>query len=724
MIFNLFDIQLPIADPVLKFLIILLIILVIPILSDKVKIPHLLGMIIAGIIIGPFGLNLLARDSSIILSGTAGLLYIMFLAGLEIDMSDFKKNVGKSTLLGLYGFFIPMIAGTLTGIYILNFSVLTSVLLASMFASHTLITYPIVSKLGIAKNRAVNISVGSTLITNILALLILAIVVGMSTGNIDNGFWIKLSLSFIAFTLIILFIFPIISRWFFKRYSDNISQYIFVLVIVFLGAVLSKVAGIEAIIGAFMAGLALNRLIPRTSPLMNRINFVGNAIFIPFFLIGVGMLIDYRAFSSFETILVAITMSLVATGGKYAAAWLTQKNFKFTVNERKLIFGLTNSQAAATLAAVLIGYNIILGYNDMGEPIRLLSDSILNGTIIMILVTCTIASFATQKSAQNIAFSEQSNSESIGKTERILIPVSNPATIDELVNLSTIIKSQSNKHGLYALNIINSEKSDTESGKNAKKLLEKAIVAAAATDIAMKTLLRYDSNPVNGITNVIKEKKITDLIIGLHIRKGMSDSFLGKLTDSILANCNNTTFVYHPYQPISTIKRHVVIVPKNAEYESGFSFWLAKIWNIALNTGAKIVFYASEQTIRLIKDIHFKHPIEIEFNVFDDWDDFLALAKNIRKDDNITIVLSRENLPSFQTSMNKIPTYLNKYYQEQNFLLIYPSQTTSIEIDDIDLTNPSLLETIEKIDIIGKTVANAFRKKNTKTQNIHLELHK
>lgn len=711
MVLNILQIQLPLADPVLKFFVILLIILAIPILCDKIKIPHLLGMIIAGVIIGPNGFNLLARDSGIILSGTVGLLYIMFLAGLEIDMNDFKKNVGKSTVLGLYGFFIPMTLGVLTGIYILHFSVITSFLLASMFASHTLITYPIVSKLGITKNKAVNISIGSTLITNILALLVLAVIVGMTTGEMNYYFWIKLTGSFIAFTLIVIFIFPIISRWFLKRFRDNVSQYIFVLVIVFLGAVLSQLAGIEGIIGAFMAGLALNRLIPRTSALMNRIDFVGNAIFIPFFLIGVGMLIDYRAFSSLDTIIVAVTMSVVATVSKFIAAWLTQKNFKFSKDERKLIFGLTNGQAAATLAAVLVGYNIILGYAENGDPIRLLNDSVLNGTIIMILVTCTIASFATQESGQNIALLEQSDEEPAINSEKILIPVNNPDTIEELVSLSTIIKSKNSTEGLYGFNIINSDNTSPDAEKKGRKLLERAKIAASATDVEMKTFLRYDLNLVNGITNIIKEHAISDLVLGLHVKRDVTDTFLGNLTDGILSKSNVTTYIYHPFQPVSTIKSHIVIVPENAEYESGFSNWLAKIWNIAQNTGAKIVFYSNGNTLKLIKEICIKHPIEADFNTFNDWDDFLILSRDIKNDDNIIIVLSRKNFVSYQSAMDKIPSYLNKYFQNHNFILIYPVQSISMKNEKIDLTNPSLLETIEKIDTIGKTIAGIFRKK-------------
>ena len=279
----------------------------------------------AGALVGTHGLNLIERDSSIILSGTAGLLYIMFLAGLEIDLADFKKNSSKSLVFGAYTFIIPMVLGTLTGLYVLNFSVNTSVLLASMFASHTLIAYPIISKLGVAKNRAVNIAIGGTLITDILALLVLAIIVGLTNGVVNTQFWVKLTLSFIVFGLVVMFVFPMIGRWFFKRYDDGVSQYVFVLVMVFLGAELAEMAGIEAIIGAFLCGLSLNKLIPHTSPLMSRIEFVGNAIFIPFFLIGVGMLIDYTVFfKDFETLKVAGIMIFVATLAKFLAAWLTK----------------------------------------------------------------------------------------------------------------------------------------------------------------------------------------------------------------------------------------------------------------------------------------------------------------------------------------------------------------------------------------------------------------
>jgi Kef-type K+ transport system membrane component KefB len=718
-----FEFSLPLKNPVLIFSLILFIILFAPLILNKFKIPHLIGLIIAGAIIGPNGLNLMLRDSSIILFGTVGLLYIMFLAGLEIDLADFKKNRNKSMVFGLYTFVIPMVLGTLAGLYILNFSIMTSVLLASMFASHTLIAYPIISKFGVTKNRAVNITVGGTLITDTLALLVLAAIAGMATGEVDGAFWLRLSISVLIFGLSVMLLFPIIGRWFFKHFDDNISQYIFVLAMVFLGSFLAEAAGIESIIGAFLAGLALNRLIPHTSPLMNRIEFVGNALFIPFFLIGVGMLIDYQVFfKGFETLKVAAVMAIVATTSKFLAAWLTQKTFNFSVDERRLIFGLSNAQAAATLAAVLVGYNIILNQADINaakelgeviEPIRLLNESILNGTILMILVTCTIASFVAQKGAQNIALSEVSDTADSNEdiTEKILVPVNNPETTVELINLALTIKSKNNKSGLYALTVIDNQQSNGKEEKEARKILEKAVTTAAAADTELQDLLRYDLNTVNGISNVIKEQQITDLILGLHEKKGISDNFLGNLTEGILTKANATTLIYKPSQPLSTIKRHLVIVPDRAEKELGFAYWLVKVWNIARNAGAKLVFYSSPQTLNCIQEINKKHPIECEFVEFEDWNDFLILSRDVKLNDNLIIIMSRKDRPSYHVNMNKVPTYLNKYFKSTNFILIYPMQSGVHGNSNLDLRNPAFLDSADRLDEIGKTIATLFKRK-------------
>lgn len=670
------DFTLPLADPVLKFLLILLIILAAPLLLNKLRIPHLLGLIIAGAIIGPHGFNLVLRDSSIILSGTAGLLYIMFLAGLEIDMADFKRNSTKSLVFGMYTFLIPMILGTVVGIWVLRFNVLTSVLLASMFASHTLIAYPIISKLGISKNKAVSITVGGTMITDTLALLVLTVIVGMATGQVNDMFWIRLGVSILIFALIVLFGFPFIGRWFFKHVHDNISQYIFVLVMVFLGSFLAQVAGMEAIIGAFLSGLALNRLIPQSSPLMNRVEFVGNAIFIPFFLLGVGMLIDYRTFfTSFETIKVGLIMIIVATAAKYIAAWMTQKTFHLSTDQRSVIFGLSNAQAAATLAAVMVGYNVITGTDANGEPIRLLNESVLNGTILMILVTCTIASFAAQKGAHNIAAQDISDKEENKKeSEHILIPVSNEETVEELVNLSLAIKSPQNKNGLFALKVIDNHHSDEKALKQSRRVLQTAVNTAAATDTRMKDLLRYDLSVSNAIASVVKEREITDLVVGLHKEKDIPAAFLGHIVESVLAESSVSTFIYKPAQPISTVRRHLIIIPELAEKEIGFNQIIFRLRNVTQNTGAATVFYGSEATLNALKKLLAKKSGEASYIEFNDWDDFLIVFRDIKPDDTMWIILSRKEGLSYAPAMARIPKYLNKYFQANSFVLAYPVQ--------------------------------------------------
>ncbi len=711
--FSHLHLSLPLSNPVLIFALILFIILFAPILLNKLRIPHLIGLIIAGAVIGPHGLNLMLRDSSIILFGTVGLLYIMFLAGLEIDRTEFKKNSGKSLLFGLFTFSIPMVLGYFTSIYVLNFSVMTSILLASMFASHTLIAYPMVSRMGVAKNRAVTITVGGTVITDTLALLVLAAIAGMATGEISDQFWLKLGISVLIFACIVIFLFPVMARWFFKHFDDNITQYVFVLGMLYLAAFLAEAAGIEPIIGAFLAGLALNSLIPHTSPLMNRIEFVGNALFIPFFLIGVGMLIDYNAFfKDWETLMVAGVMTVVALVSKFVAAWLTQKSFRFSADERRLIFVLSSSHAAATLAIVLVGYNIITGHNEWGDPIRLFDESVLNGTIIVILITCTVASFAAQHGAKNMTVSLANDEADDDNEERILMPVHNVERAVELVDLCVTVKSKKNKHGLYALHVIPNDGRGNGAEKEAKKILDKAAVTAAATDNRLIELMRYDSNIVNAITGVVREQRISDLVLGLHSSKGITDSFLGNLTEGILTNCNTTTLIYKATQPLPTVKRHLVIIPDRAEREMGFAFWLVKVWNIGRNTGAKLVFYASKNTLAYLQNINAKHPVNADFIEFDNWVDFLILARDVKSDDNLLVVLSRRAHPSYNPSMAKVPGLLNKYFSGNSFILVYPMQSGVLERDTTNFRNPSMLPTQGSVmEDLEQTIGRLFKKK-------------
>ena len=699
--------DLPFEDPVLKFLVVLIIILSAPLLLNKIKVPHLLGLIIAGAVVGPNGFNVLTRDSSIVVTGTTGLLYIMFLAGLEIDLAEFKKNKWKSLGFGGYTFVIPFVFGIAAAHFIMEYNWLTSFLFASLFSSHTLISYPLVSKLGVVKNRAVNVTVGGTVITDIMALLVLAIVVGMTTGEVNAAFWTKLSVGIVLFAVAVLVGFPLIARWFFKKVSDKISQYIFVLVMIYFAALLAELAGIEAIIGAFLAGLALNKLIPHTSSLMNRVEFVGNAIFIPFFLISVGMLIDFTVFfKDFETIKVAGLMMIISIGGKYLASIATQKTFSYTKPEGGIIFGLSSASAAATLATVTVGYNIIIGETDLGEPIRLLDESVLNGSILLILVSCTISSFVTQKNAEELVKQDNENTlaESNPETENFLMAINEKSTVDPLTSLALLLRSKSARENLFAVNIINEEKNDS-SKKNAETILGLAVRNGAATDIKITPLTRYDTDVMSGISNVIKEYDITDLLIAISSEKGFSPTFVYNLYSGYLNNNTANILVYQAIQPASTIQRYFVILPKNAEKEPTFFHSLLKVWNIARNSGSKIEFYGTDETISVIENIRKKYNIEARFIIFNNWSEIKKVFEKMKDNDALIMFMAQRTMVSYLPQMQRLPDSLNENFRDRNFLLIYPAHQKEWDYrkDTRDIGNAN--DFVE----IGKIVGRLFK---------------
>lgn len=672
------NITLPLEDPILKSLLVLGIILLAPLLLNKLKIPHLLGLIIAGAVIGPNGLNLILRDSSMELFGMAGILYIMFLSGLELDMKDFKKNSYRSAVFGLYTFCIPLLFGILAGYYLLGFSIYSSILLAGLFASQTLIAYPIVSKLGIARDKAVTIAVGGTVITDTLALLLLTVVVGIATGVVDDTFWYRLSGSVIACIAVIVLLFPIVARLFFKWCSDSVSQYIFVLVMVFVGAWLSHLAGLEPIIGAFLAGLALNRLIPKTSALMNRVVFVGNALLIPFFLIGVGMLIDYRAFfRDWESIKVAAVMIVLVTVAKFIAAYLTQKSFRLSKDQRTLIFGLSSAHVAATLAAVMVGYNVITGYAETGEPVRLLNESVLNGTILMILFTCIVSTFATQVGAHNIAMkgdvSDAEDSDKERVAEHVLIPVEPNSKTEELVALGIAITKQKHR-SLYALRALDNRLDDSDTQKDAQKLLDRAVTAASAANIHIDSLLRYDVNEVNAIVSVVLERNITDLVVE---RNNFETAQFSRSLHDIVYGTNVTTFIYRSVQHFATIKRHIVVVPKRAELEAGFNTWVLRVRHLAHDTKSRLLFYATEPTLQQLQkkrrkvDIATYSAYPAEENLERQISNIL---QEIKSDDCLWVVMSRKDGVSYQTCMSRVPAFMERSLPQSSYVLLFPVQ--------------------------------------------------
>jgi Kef-type K+ transport system membrane component KefB len=710
------DFSLPLTNPVIIFSLVLFIILFAPILLKKIQVPHIIGLILAGVIVGPYALNLLQRDSSIVLFGTVGLLYIMFLAGLEIDLKEFKKNRGKILLFGMTTFMLPLIIGTLASYYVLGYSLLSSVLLASMFSTHTLVSYPIASKYGVSRNKAVALTVGGTMITDILALLILAVIAGMTKEGVSSTFWITLSVSTIIFVAIVFFVFPIIIRWFFKQNYDSVSQYIFVLGIVFLASFLAEAAGIEAIIGAFFAGLVLNRFIPHSSPLMNRIDFVGNALFIPFFLIGVGMLVNFNVlFHGWGALKVAGVIVVVALSTKYIAAYITQKAFKLTNDEGMMIFGLSTSHAAATLAIILVGYNIIIGETIDGIPIRLLDEDILNGTILLILISCAVSSFVVEKASANMALKEEEQEgEKLVTDEKILISLAYTDTVPEMIDFGLMLKPKKSNIPVYALNIISDDAEDESAVFKAKKIMETAIKQASATENTLIPLTRYDMNISNAIIYTIREKNITDVLIGISKDSNQHD-FLGPVSESIVNKVSETIFLYKYVQPFNTLKRMVVAVTPGAENETGFAQWFSRITTMAKAGGMAAHFYAHEKTIHELRRLNVLsiEPIVAVYNSFSNWEDFLILSRELKQNDFFVIISSRKDHTSYIKAIEKLPYYLSKYFNQNSFLVIYPKQVIEVEkeAEADNFLYDALADKVQVVNKAGNYISRIFRRK-------------
>lgn len=658
----------PFEQPVLIFAVVLFIILLAPPLLRQLRAPGLIGYIVAGILVGPNGFNLLLRDASIVLFGTVGLLYIMFLAGLEIDLNDFRKNRNRSLVFGALTFSIPQTVGTLAAHYLLGYDLRSSLLLGSMFASHTLLAYPVVSRLGLAANEAVTVAVGGTIITDTVALLVLAVIAGSARGELNAAFWLQLVSSFAIFLFVVLWGIPRIGAWYFRNVrGDGGSQYIFVLAMVFICAFLAELAGIEAIIGAFLAGLALNRLVPHTSPLMNRIEFVGNTLFIPFFLISVGMLVDVRVlFGGPRALAVALLMVVVATGSKYAAAWATQRIFGYSTDERHLIFGLSNAQAAATLAAVLVGFNL-----------GLLNADVLNGTIVMILVTCFIATLSVEAVGRRVALADSHRKPDLSATpERILVPIAHPATIEGLLDVAILIKNPQLPEPIYPLVVVRDDADARERVAASLKSLDKAIAHAAATETPVQVVSRVDLNVASGIARATVELMITEVVLGWNAQPSASQRVLGGVLDHLLTLIRQQVLVCRLAQPLGAGARIIVIVPPGAERETGFVRWARLLRNLSKQIGAALHLYGDAAALAQLRALLSagKPALPAVYTPFDDWEHGVQLLQRVEADDLLLLVSARSGTLSHQPFLDALPRRVAEERPQTNFIIIYPEQ--------------------------------------------------
>lgn len=708
------EFELPLKNPVLVFSLILFIILLSPILLRKLNIPGIIGLIIAGVIIGPHGLFILEKNSAIELFSTIGLLYIMFIAGLELDMNEFKSNRNKSIVFGCFTFIIPMSIGFPVCYYFLQYDFNASFLTASMFATHTLVAYPIVSKLGVSKNQAVAITVGGTILTDTAVLIILAVIMRNSQGSLNQAFWIRLVVSLAIFSAIMFLVIPKIAKWFFQKLeSEKHSHYIFVLSVVFFAAFLAEVAGVESIIGAFVAGLALNKLIPHSLALMNRIEFIGNSLFIPFFLISVGMLVDVRVIlSGPAALIVAGTLTVVALFGKWFAALFTQLIFKYSNPQRQLIFGLSSAHAAATLAVILVGYKA-----------GILDENILNGTVILILITCIVASFATEKAAKQIVVESEDDTTELFKAngaqnEHILLAIAKVAKIEKLLEFAIFIKDKKSPNPVSILSVVSNNNEAEINILKARNKLEEFVKQASASETKVNIITTIDHNAASGIGRISREIMADIIILGWPQRAGFFDKLIGEKVDNILNNTDKTTFICHLEKPLVLHRRIVIAAPPLAEHENGFGTWFAKLVKLAQELSISILLCCNDATAKAVERffINAKLTASVTVQPFTDWDDFMVISRTIHEDDILVLASARKGATSYISVLENLPSKLEKHFTANSRFVIYPQQyDNNISLEQfVDISTEPISKGIEAVQKFGKGIGSIFMKKQDK----------
>ena len=672
-----FSQYLPITSPTLIFFVVLFIILIAPIVMGKLRIPHIIGMVLAGIVIGPYGLNILERDSSFELFGRVGLLYIMFLAGIEMDMEGLKKDLGKVTVFGLLTCFVPFILTYLSCVWYLGYPSLASLLLGCIMASNTLVAYPIVVRYGLQRSTVTTLSVGASMLSLLIALVVTAALVGSMSGDTGPLFWVMFFVKFVVWCIAMTWLIRHMTRWFLRRYSDAVMQYIFVLAVMFISAATCELIGLEGILGAFVSGLVLNRFIPNISPLMNRIEFIGNAIFIPYFLIGVGMLINAGLLlEGGNTILVVACIGIFGTLGKAIAAFLTSFFFHRSVHEGNLMFGMTSAHAAGAIALVMVGVNL-----EIAPGQHLLGDEALNAVVIMILFTCIISTVVTDYASRTIVLKEKSQRkmpEDDGKAddEKILIPVKYPETCDTLLNMAMLMRNEKLSRGLIALNVVYDDLDATYNQQEGQRLLEQIEKKAAAADVQVQTQVRLATNIANGIKHAFKEYDASEIILGQHIHDNSTRRFWGQFAQSLFNGLNRQIIIARCTIPLNTIRVFHVAVPSRAEYEPGFYRWLERVSRMVTRLGCRILFHGRDESLSLIRTfLGNRFPsIRADYAIMQHWNDFKSLAAQVEEHQMLVVVTARPGTVSYKSAMERLPDELTTYYKYKNVMIIFPDQ--------------------------------------------------
>lgn len=695
---------LPVTDPVLIFFIVMVVILTAPLAMARLRGPALVGLILAGVIVGPSVLGLLERDATIILLGTVGLLYLMFVAGVSLDLTQFAQLRNWSIGFGLMSFLIPQMGALVVGVQVLGFTYPQALLLGSIVGSHTLLAFQIVDRLGITENRGMIMAMGATIVTDLLSLVILAIVVAAVVGDPSPEYWIRFGATVGLWAAALIILLPRAGYWFFRNVRQGpVIDFAFLMAILFLAAWTAELVGLAPIIGAFTAGLLMNRLVPPRSPLMTRIKFVGDALFIPFFLISVGMLIDVRVVFSSLTIWVwALTFSALVIGGKTLAAKGAQWLSKGSAAEGWTVAGLTIPQAAATLAVTLVGFEI-----------GLFSELVVNAVVVMILITSIVGPALVERFGREVALQERERAYEPAKApQRILVPLANPATAETLMELAMAIRRADSQEPLYPLTVAREGPEEEAAVEAAERLLGHAVVHAAAADVPVVPITRVDHNIARGIERAVRERRISTVVFGWEGEARTRSLIFGSVLDQFLEETSAMVLVSRLVHPLQATERVMVLIPPYAEREAGFVPALAALKTMASRAGAEILFFCVRDSEPSITAWAERTGPEVDFEVrlLDTWPRVVPeLADEVSVGDTIVLVSTRRGTVTWRPDLLRLPRQLASRYDDHDMITLYlPQQRladgTAVITPHVDL--PSLPQRNVVMDLQDGSLAD------------------
>ena len=666
------SLELPFDDPVIVFGLAMVVFLVAPLVLERNRLPGIVGIILVGTAIGPNGLGLLERGETIQLLGEVGLLYLLFVAGLEINMNQFVAYRDRSVVFGLLSFLIPQAVGTVVGIVAFDMSVAAASLFAAIFSSHTLLAYPVVNRLGIVGRESMTATVGGTILTDTLALLVLAVVIASVDGDLTAAFWAELAIGLTIFFVGVWLVVPRLGRWFFRVHDEErYYEFLFVMVVLFAAAFLAELAGVEHVVGAFIAGLALNRLIPKTGTLMNRIEFVGNALFIPFFLLSVGMLVDVGAVAEgLETVIIAASLIVMVLATKYGAAWLTGRLYGYAREHVLGMFGLSVGQAAAALAIVQIGF-------DAGVPG--FDQQLINGVVAMILVVSVLSPVVVERAGSAIARSIEREAYDPARTpQRILVPVSRDSRYAEsLLDLAVSLRDDRAGQPIHTVTVVRPDRTDRTLSEIASLEAKQAELEfyAAGADVPIVGHRRLTQNVASGIASAAIENRISTIVIGWDGARARTQHVFGHTIDQVLSRTTQLTVVGRIREPLNTTERILLVLPPGIEHNDGLDEVFHTMAQLAAVTGASVDALAIDGDSESVaqRAARVDPNLASRFVAVDDWPELESTLRTELADGVMPVCVSarRDDFgwhPALRTVPNRISTMT-----DGNFAIVYPA---------------------------------------------------